>query len=319
MKVSKSYLLHLYDDTSNNSKNDEALEQPAPSDMTLPETCVAEIFSDPTVFTEAEDLLANSRSDNQSQTHFLHISSVSLDKRRIPSNIKPLLSENIDFELDNFNLDDIVSVLRPHFLKQKRLFLGSIDLSLLAAASEKRNILSVSEQSAACLKIRDLINRFADKKTLFDQIDFVMLSSIDMAKRDSLVLTGDKSGAHYIYGNFCLKSGQVTLYDTLGLEFLSENPFLSEKAIKSVFKSILMSLTSVRSVKLSYQQTCFVQTGHVCGFLSLLHALLSYKYSFDMIMKYGFKNFIPSMNALKRYLVFVLIKKDLSLDTLSFN
>ena len=303
-------------------KSSQSQQPPAPtqnelySPFSLVENTLDNIYSQPSVFDEAEILDEPSSSDN---SQFLLISTVTFSKRKVPDKYAHFLSPSLGTECDNFSIDDVASLLRPQFLSRSKLLLGCIDISIIASHAEKRNLLSEGRVSDECAKISKIIFKLAEKKTNIETIDFVILSTTDMAKNDSLVMTGEQSTGHFLFCSLNLENATLSIFDTLGISDLSEHPFVSEKALKKLSNTILVSITHHRRVKLVFKQTKFVQTGNVCGYLALLHCFLVLKYDYDAITDYNFRNFISSIELLKRFLLFQLIKKKVALDKLTLS
>ena len=132
-------------------------------------------------------------------------------------------------------------------------------------------------------------------------------------------MTGEQSAGHFMFCSLDLKTACLTVYDTLSVTNLSEHPYISERALKKLGNSILISVTQHRRIKLLYKRTFFIQTGGVCGYLALLHCFLAVKFDYDAISNYEFKNFITDIELLKRFLVFQVIKKTLIIDRLTLS
>ena len=292
----------------------------------VPKIVLDEVFSDQAIFENSEIMstiesndfmyLESDDEDNDTSdraTEFLKFRELKFDKN-LKNQDSHFFANTLDKEMDTFCAQDLVEKIRPHLLEKKVLLLGPIDLAEIARVSEKRNISTLLKKNHSIDEIRRLLTVYANSSESFTRIDTVLFSNTSMAIKNSLVHEATQKSSHFVYVSMDLKTGVLKVFDTLGLNSISESAFLSEKALKAVYKSILISQTNHRTIKLSYIGTNFTQQGKTCGYLSVFNSIVALKYGIESVELYKFAHFRSSFLKMKELLAFIDITNTLPLD-----
>ena len=299
----------------------------------MPSNVLSEIFSDNSAFDEA-DIVGDSPSLSIENDHLndiesefkIRLDSVTLSAKDVSEAHKKIdshfLQKSLSAQCDTFGVEDIVTIIRPLLMARKVLILNSHDISELALICEQNNFQSSVSQSKLKESIESKLNAFSSGRIReIERIDCILYSSTTMAIRDSLVHEMRPStSAHFVFASLCLKTGVVKVYDTLGLSSISECTYFSEKSIRGLFKRLVVTLTTRRSVRFNYLNTHYRQEGNSCGYLSLFHSILALKTgSLDILQKFSFENFESSLYSVKDFLVAILLSGTIPLEKIQIS
>ena len=228
-----------------------------------------------------------------------------------------LLNPSLTSMLDTFEMCQIVSTLRPHFLAERILLLTVGEISLLSALQDG-TYEGVPRDKMTREAHRLLRLWSSGSLDNIKTINGILFSTVEMATRNTLKFFTPRNfldPGHFIFFTFCLTTRKVKLIDSLS-DSLSNSLYFCESTLRTLFSFVLRAKNYSSETELSKtrgflpqvtsKRTVKKQTHLECGSVSAFNLIMSLRYNYDFLKAYTFDNYQESVSNIKPLLCHIL-------------
>ena len=214
-------------------------------------------------------------------------------------------------------IDDVIEIMRPFYLTENILLLTVSEITTLYSYFDGSN--QSMRRGFGLISAHNKLDELAENNLKgIESIRTVLFSNLEMALLEILKIYSSEvepPAGHFVYADLNLTDGSARLLDSSFSSF-ADNPYFSEKCVKSFFSFLVKAATydptsktsNMRGLKLSPRltKTAFTQKSNECGSISLCNLLLSFHHDFDFLSKYTLVNYRVSVYNLKSLIKYIL-------------